>query len=228
MNDLNPISDIVIGGLDAVMPMEKNQKALLQKVDDIIQDAVEKNDPDIAGDALNYMLGVSRISGLTLAKTLYVLKFQWSKFKRRDSFEEYVEDYCGVKKTTRNRYVRVWELFVSGDVPKSALEKIKLHPIKSIVPISNLWYQKYDITDENWSKLANAPDVATINEICRTIKGKPSKSGSLQIFIESDGTLYAWQDNKRYFVGHLNVEDENEVVQKAIDRIKSDKILEKE
>lgn len=218
----NTMNDLVVGGLDQTLPLGKQQTDLLGRVDSIVEDAVAQKNPDIAGDALVYMLNVSRVSGLVLAKTLYTLKFQWKNFNRRDSFEGYIEDYCGVRKDTRERYIRVWEMLVSEDVPREYAEKIKLHPIKSLVPIATLWKQGYEVDSQQWLKLANAPDVATVNKIIREIKGVEPRKGSLQIVMEPDGSLFAWKNDIRYFVGHLNVDDDTVAVQEAIARLTGD------
>jgi hypothetical protein len=221
------VNNEIMAGLDAVLPMERAQKDILEKIDSIIQKSVEDGDPDIAGNALKSLLGVSRIAGLALAKFLYTFKFQWKNFNRTETFEAYVDDFVGRKPVTLKRYIRVWEMFVSGDIPREYSEKLKLHPIRSLVPMAALHAQGYDIPSEKWMKLSNAPDVATVNKICREIKGLPPKKNSLQIEMDTDGSIYAWSNNKRYYVGYFKVDDENEIVQKAIARLISDKVMEK-
>ena len=226
--DSSPVNDVIVGGLDSVMPLDKAQKSLIEKVDAIIQDSVEQGNPDIAGTALNYLMGMSRISGLSLAKMIYTFKFQWKNFNRRETFEEYLDDFSGVKKVTVKRYYKVWEMLVSGDIPKEYSEKLKLLPIRCLIPVANMWSQGWEIASNQWLRLSNAPDPSTVNKIIREIKGKKPKAGSLQLQLAEDGTIYAWQDDKRYFVGSLNIKDENVIIQKAISRIMGDgKILEK-
>lgn len=220
--DSNPVNDIVVGGIDANMPLSKAQRDLIDRVDDIITDSVEQGNPDIAADAMNYLLGMSRISGLSLAKLIYTFKFQWDKFKRRDSFEDYLEDYCGLQSVTIKRYYTVWEMLVSGDIPKDYSDKMKNMPIKCLVPIGTMWAQGWEPEPSQWMKLANAPDASTIGKIIREIKGVEPKEGSLQLNLEKDGTINAWVSGTRYFVGHLNVDDDNEIVQKAIARLIGD------
>jgi hemin uptake protein HemP len=199
--------------------------SLLAKVDKIIQDSIEQKNPDIASDAISYLLGMSRLSGLTLAKMIYTFKFQWSAFNRREKFESYLSEKVGISKVTIKRYYQVWDMLVSGDVPREYAEKLKLLPVRCLVPIGTLWTQGWEVTDEQWSRLANATDPSTVNKIIREIKKVEPKSGSLQIVIDHDGMLYAWQDNVRYDVGHLNVDDFTEAVQKAIARILGDGIV---
>ena len=228
MDDLNVGNSEIVQGLDSVLPMEQAQVDILQRVDDVMTRSIEAGNPDIAANAMKTLLGVSRISGLALSKFIYTFKFQWDNFKRKDSFEEYLEDKLGRGKTTIKRYQRVWEMLVSGDIPREYAEKLKLHPIKSLVPMANLKSQGFELESNDWLRLSNAPDVATVNKIIREIKKVPPKSGSLQLQLAEDGSIYAWYKEQRYFVGSLNVDDKNEIVQKAISRITGDgKVMEK-
>ena len=228
MEDLNVGNSEIVQGLDSVLPMEQAQVDILQRVDDVMTRSIEAGNPDIAANAMKTLLGVSRISGLALSKFIYTFKFQWDNFKRKDSFEEYLEDKLGRGKTTIKRYQRVWEMLVSGDIPREYAEKLKLHPIKSLVPMANLKSQGFELESNDWLRLSNAPDVATVNKIIREIKKVPPKSGSLQLQLAEDGSIYAWYKEQRYFVGSLNVDDKNEIVQKAISRITGDgKVMEK-
>jgi hypothetical protein len=220
--DNDSVNDLVLSGLDATLPMDKAQKSLLDRVDSIIQESVEQNDPDIAGDAIKYLMGVSRISGLSLAKLIYTFKYQWEKFNRRDGFEVYIRDHAGITKVTVKRYYRVWEMLVSGDIPKEYADGIKLQPIKCQIPIATMWKKGWEVEPHQWMRLAQAPDPSTVGKIIREIKKVEPKKGSLQITIEEDGSLIAWKNDQRYFVGHLNVQDKEEVVQQAIDRIVGD------
>lgn len=228
--DNSPVNDIIVGGLDQVLPMEKAQKDILQRVDSIIQQSVEEGNPDIAANALKSILGVSRMGGLASAKFIYTFQFNWKNFpqSKHQKFEEYVMDELGIGKTTIKRYFRVWEMLVSGDIPREYCEKLKLHPIKSLIPMATLWAGDFEISNQNWLSLSNAPDVATVNKIIRDdIKHKPPKKGSMQLELGIDGTIYAWKNSKRYYVGYLKVDDTDPVVQAAIVRIMGDgKIME--
>ena len=218
-NENDSINDLVVSGLDAVMPLDKSQKQLLERVDTIIEDSVAQKNPNIAGDALKYLLGISRISGLALAKTIYLFKYQWENFNRRETFEDYLVDYAGITEITVKRYYRVWDMFVSGDVPKDYLPKLKLLPIKSLVPISNLWFQKYEISSHNWMALSNASNPSEVGAICRKIKGKEVKKGTLSIeWSQSDKQITFWKDGKPHPV-YLTYDEMDEVVIAGLDRV---------
>lgn len=228
MND--PVNDLVISGLDQTLPMQEAQTSLLARVDKIIEAAVEGGNPDLAAGALMSLSGISRMSGLASAKFIYTFKYSWKKFaqSKTQSFEEYADDKLGYHKATVKRYFRVWEMLVSHDIPKEYSDRLKLQPIRCLIAIATMWSQGFPVETNQWLELANAPDPSTVSKVIRKIKKVEPKKGSIQIAMEEDGTLYAWKDDKRYFVGSLNVEDENEVVQKAISRITGDgRILER-
>lgn len=231
MDNNSPVNDVIIGGLDQVLPMEKAQKDILQRVDTIIQQSVEEGNPGIAANALKSLMGVSRMSGLASAKFIYTFQFSWKNFpqSKHQTFEDYVMDELGIGKTTTKRYFRVWEMLVSGDIPKEYCEKLKLHPIKSLIPMANLKSQGFEISNSDWSRFSNAPDVATVNKIVREIKGVEPKKGSLQIeWSAEEATLTGWKDGKAHYI-YLTFDLDDDVCKQMINRIIGDgKIMEKE
>ena len=220
----NAINDVVLCGLDQQTPMLQTQVDILSRVDTIIDTAVQEGNPDLAAKELEYLGGISRISGLASAKFIYTFKFNWKNFpqSKYQTFEDYADEKVGYHKSTVKRYFTVWNMFVSHDIPKEYSDKMKNLSIKSLVPISTMWSQGVQVEPHQWMMLSQATDAATVNKIIRDIKGVEPKKGSIQIEMQPDGTLYAWKDEKRYFVGTLNVEDKEEVVQKAISRLIGD------
>lgn len=227
MENYDIVDTEMVLGLDQTLPMEIAQRNLLERIDEIIQRSVEEGNPDIASNAMKSLLGIARIAGLGLAKAYYTFKYQWPKYKRNETFDDYLDDTLGKKKVTVKRYIRVWEMLVSGDIPTKYIEQMKLQPIRCLIAVATLYAEDYDIPENKWRELANAPDPSTVNKLCREIKGLPPRKNSLQLEIDAEGSIYAWSDGKRYYVGFLKRDDESEVVQKAITRIMSDKILEK-
>jgi hypothetical protein len=213
--------DMEISGIDSFLPIEKAQKDILSRVDTVIDNAVKEKNPDIAAKAMKGLLGVSQMSGLAFSKFVYVMSFQWPNFGRRGTYETWAEDEFGRGKTTIKRNFRVWEMLVSGDVPKEYAEKLKFTPVRCLIPIANMWSQGYEVESNQWMKLANAPDPTTINKIIREIKGVEPKKGSIQIEMDGTGNILAWKDGKSYTVGYLFLDSTEEVVQKAIERLVS-------
>ena len=224
----DPVNAIVIGGLDQTLPQSKTEKDWYKRVDEIIVTSVEENNPEIAFHAMESLLNISRFSGKALAKFIYVFHHQWEKFEQRDSLEDRLIDRLGLQPVTIKRYYNVWKFLVEGEVPKEYMDKIKLHPIKCLIPIATMYDQGYEVESNQWLALANAPDPSSIGKIIRKIKGKEPKKGSLQLEINwKSGEISAWKDGQKYYVGYLETKSKEYPVQQAIKRIMSDKILEK-
>lgn len=223
----DPVNDLVMGGIDQFLPIKQAQKDILKRVDDVMAEAVEAGNPEVAFKAMEGLLGVSQISGIALSKFLYTMKYQWPNFNQRDSFFTVAEERFGRKEVTLKRNLRVWEMLVSDDIPKDYAEKFKTMPIRCLIPIANMWDQDWDVTSNQWMRLANAPDPATISKIIREIKGTEPKEGSMQIEFDTESkTLCVWKNNKPHNI-YLTYDEDDEVIQAGLARLFSDKVLER-
>lgn len=223
----DPISNIVVSGLDQTLPVRQAEKEIYAKVDVIIQEAVEEGNPRKGFQAMEGLLSVGRVAGLALAKFIYIFKFQWSKFNSPHSFEQEAEEYLGLQAITIKRYYRVWKMLVEGEIPKEYLEKLKLLPMRSLIPISNLQEQGYEAEDKDWLRLSNAPDLASINKIIREIKGTEPRKGSIQGEWDAEQRqLTVWKDGKPHFVG-FQYDERDEVVVAFLTRLFDGKVMEK-
>ena len=226
MNSL-PENDIVLGGVDQFLPVAKAHKDILSRVDEVVERAVDEQDIGIIETAIEGLLSISQISGIALAKTLYVVKFQWDKFNQRETYLDWAVDKFGKKEVTVKRYFRVWEMLVSGDVPREYAKKLETMPIRCLIPIATLWSQKYEITSQQWNKLANAPDPSTVNKIIREIKGVEPKEGSLQMEWDSEAkSVTGWKNGKPHVI-YLTYDEDDEVITAMLSRLFSGSTLEK-
>src|SRR4030042_6546715 len=91
--------------------------------------------------------------------------------------------------------------------------------IKSQIPIAQALDAGYEIDDTEWEELVEAPDFSTVNAKMRDIKGKEPRSHALLLMIDRDGGIKAIKNDVQVYVGWLNVDDENDVVHQAINRI---------
>jgi len=226
MNSL-PENDLVLGGVDSFLPVIKAHKNLLSRVDEVIERAVEEQDLSIIETAIEGLLSVAQISGIALAKTLYVMKFQWDNFNQRQSYMDWAVDKFGKKEVTVKRYYRVWEMLVSGDIPREYAKKFETMPIRCLVPIGTMWEQKYPVTSQQWNKLANAPDPSSVNKIIREIKKVEPKENSLQIEWDAEAkSITGWKGGKPHVV-YLQYDETDEVVTAMLSRLFADKAMEK-
>lgn len=193
---------------------------ILDKVGEIIDDAVTKKNAYIALNACKSLVQISRTSGLGLAKIIYLIYVNWEDFGIQDKFEDVVYDYVGLHKYTINKYIRVWGMHQEKQIPEQFEEKIIQRNIRDQIPIANALNQGYKINEDEWDKLANASDFSEVSRIVREdIKKKPMSVDALRLQMDGMGTIWAWKGGKKGMVGTLNIHEQDEMVQQAIQRI---------
>jgi hypothetical protein len=210
---------ILSGSLD--QSILADDKQILNRIEEIILESVEKKNAYIALNACRSLIQISKISGTGLAKAIYLLNKNWNEYDAGE-FDEVVYSYLGLHKQTVKCYLAVYkQLFVGNSVPLDVKELIQQHNIKVQVPIALALEQGYEISNDEWKKLAQAPDLNTASKILREdIKGKPPRKGSLQLWVDDLGSIWATFEGDRFFIGSLEVDSDEEAVQKAIERIK--------
>lgn len=209
---------LVIGSLDQPIPTDNDW--VLRQIESIVQQAIEKGDPYIAINAFGQLYAVAKLAGLGLAKGLYLLKESWHKFGLdEETFKEMVYPKIGLHSATIDRYIETWKMLQTA-APKEVRDRLQQQNIKSLIPIAKAVKQGYDINAAEWEELADAPDFATVAQIVREdIKNKPPRKGSLTLVIDNIGTIWAYHEGDKKFIGSLEVSDDDDAVQKAIERI---------
>ena len=206
--------------LHLIQSIDNEDLSILERIDKILDKAVAEKNAYIALDACKSLVQVTKISGLGLAKILYLTFSHWDEFGINDNFEDVVYEYIGLHKYTVSHYVRVWGMHQENKIPEKYEKDILQRNIRDQIPIATALKQGYEIEDKQWDRLVNAADFQEVSQIVREdIKKKERKKGLLQIFIDDMGTLYATKEGKRRFVGTLQIKDEDEIVQQAIQRI---------
>lgn len=209
---------LVLNGLDQSLPVDDNW--ILNKVDEIIDESLRQKDPYIALKFGKNLIVASQLSGIGLAKLFYSMKENWDAYEHEDDFDEIAYDYVGRHKATVDKYVRVWEMYERGLIPKEFVEEIRQKNIKDQIPIALMTSsQGYEPTTDEWEELADAPDYTSVSAKVREIKGKEPRKSALLIFISDDGNLSAQQEGHVEFVGYLNIDDAGDIAEKAIQRL---------
>lgn len=200
--------------------IQSDDMSVLEVIDGIIKEAVEKKNAYIALNACKSLVTVSKMSGLGLAKILYSIYNKWDEFNIEDEFEDVVYEYVGLHKYTITKYLRVWAMHYEKKIPEKYEKDILQRNIMEQIPIANTLVKGYTIDDENWEKLSNAADFNEISKIVRQdIQGKEPSIDALRLYIDDMGGLWAYKAGDRKLVGALNVNDGNEIVKQAIQRI---------
>ena len=209
---------MLVGSLD--QPIVTDNGWILERIDVIIQESVQKHDAIIALNVCKQLVEISKTSGLALAKALYLIKINWDEYDVGDEFTNTVLDYTGLHQHTIDRYVSVWAMFANHNVPKDLLEEVIQRNIKDLIPVAKAIEQGYEIEQKDWEAIAEAHDLTGVAKVLREdVKNKPPRKGSLQLYMDRGGTIWAFQNEERFFVGTLVVADKQDAVQKAINRI---------
>lgn len=210
---------LLTNSLDQSIPFDTDQ--LSKAIEEVIQQALEKDDPSIAFNVGRSLIKASKLAGLGLAELLFTMKSYWPAFETGEEFEDRAFVEFGLSKATIMRYIRDWEMLNSGDIPPQLENKIAEKNMKDINAIATTWASGYDIPEKAWEELADAPDNNAVLGILRDVKGIEPRVSSLVIRMERDGTLRGWMQGEGHFLGYLAVEEakDDDTVKKAIERI---------
>jgi len=194
--------------------------SILDRVNRIVEDAIRKHNAYIALDACKALRQATKISGLGLAKILYLIYMHWDDFEIEDEFDDVVYEYVGLHRYTVQKYIKVWGMHQEKIIPAQFEEEIIQKNIGEQIPIANALKQGYKIDEQTWDKLANAPDFQSVAKIVREeVKNKPPSVDALRLYLDGVGTIWAYKGEVKAMVGTLLVHDKSEVVQQSIQRI---------
>ena len=140
----------------------------------------------------------------------------WYKVnKPQEDFGDYIESTTSTKRVTVQRYVNYWEQVEQERIPKNIQER----PMRDLVPIAKMLEQGFEPSKAEWIKLNLASNSSELSEVIREVKGKKPRKSGMKIQIERDGSLYAYKDNRRVYVGFLDLKEQDDLLLKAIERI---------
>jgi len=213
------MNDIIVSGLDQALQVDADK--FLQNIKEHLINAVETRDANRAFGIIKQLRLASQLSGLSLAQALWIIRDSWDRFEVDGEFEEIAFERIGLHKSTVREYCRVWDLFEEGYIPLGLESRFKSKNIKDLKYIANTVSRGFDIEQSDWEDLADAPDYSSISKKIREIKGVEPKKGSLQLYLEEDGTINAWYNDRIVYVGYLDITSFDDIVQKSISRITS-------
>jgi hypothetical protein len=217
---------ILSGSLD--QPLNGDPSEFLQLVDDKINKAIAERDLAKVVQVCKQLILAQQFTGLALAKVFYKLKQHWDELAPEDNdepggkadFVQVMFEATGKHRHTIDRYLAIWDMFEKKVIPDGLTDTLKSRNVKELVPIANAVAQGYKVADEQWEAIAQAPDLSSVLRIVREdIKGAPPRQGAVFVMLDELGNIWAYSDGDRHFVGALEIDSENEVVQKAIARI---------
>jgi len=205
---------IIFSGLDQSLPV--NGDFVLEQVELSIQRGIKQKNALIPLNVCKQLIEVTQLAGLGLAKTFYLLEKNWDKFETDGEFDEIAYEYLGKHSHTVERYVKVWRMFDENIAPK----KLQQKSIGELIPIGNAIAQGYEISDDQWEELSEAPDPRTVRKIIREdVKHQDPRKSALQLFLTEEGSITVIKAGEIDFAGSLNIQSESPIVQQAIERI---------
>lgn len=214
-------------GIEAISPdtvfisgQAITEQDALNAIDVAIKALRDSNDISTIDLAERTLFGLQRISGKALAKLLYEKKSWWNETNqtsiRQCTFEDYEKSQHGLSSVLIDRYTVVWEKMQEFPI------QLQERPIRDLIPIAKAVEQGYEISESQWNKLIKAASNSEVLHILREeVKGKTPRKSSMRILMERDGTLNVWKGSKKSFVGYVDVNSKDDLVQKAISRLLS-------
>lgn len=136
-----------------------------------------------------------------------------------EQFEQAAKRITGLEIVTVQRHIKIQKALPV--IPEDYREEIQNKGFKAKIRVAQLVEGGYEMTDENWRDIAEAPDEKEVDRISRSIRKVEPRSNWLAISIDSNGVLNVHTVRGVREVGRLNTWDDNPDVQKAISRLTS-------
>ena len=217
----NSDNDIILTG-DLDQNIDVLQEDFMKQVEDTIQESITSKDPSKSIHLCKFLIGAAQLSGLALAKVLYELQRNWWKFDIDEDFTDYIFKEVGKHRHTIERYLKIADMLYNY-APKEVRPVLEKLPIGSLVPIASTVSQGYLLEPEDWKEFAEAENTVDVRRIVREIRtgqGDRPRTSLLSLWMDRNGSIWAFNStDKRFFVGSLDIKEENEFVVKAIERI---------
>ena len=214
---------------DAPVPMtqmDRLQKTF-SKVNEVIEEAVAQQDPEIAFALADDLVFAQKMSGLSLAMFLSEMEDRWFMFEDKyDNFEDMVYVRLGKSKQTVKKYIGVWrEIFLNQKITDKQKEVLFGFPIKRLLLLVPA-VREGSITKSEWGRVTGSTTDNEVREIILEVRGEQkSASNALRIFVNTRGatrgrlSCRVGSEGKKIPIGHIQLDSEDEQVQKAVARI---------
>ncbi len=207
---------LITDDLDQSLPVNTTEE--LKYVDEVFSQALKETDPNIM---FGYMRDIQKgfqIKGMALCKSCYLMNEYWEAFEVGDNFLDTASEYLGMHRHTIERYIKIWEIFLIA--PKHVIPELQQKGLNTLTPVANALAQGYEIQDKVWERIVDAPDNSSTQRIINEeVKDTEGRSSRLNIMLDRNGSLWAITKEERYFIGSLEIDDERDIVKKAIERL---------
>lgn len=214
---------------DQSVSISDAELAIFNTVDDIVNKAVTAGDPIPALNFGGELVRSGQVRGLALAKLLYEMKSKWELFQSAgfdDNFEDVAFAHVGRSPETVTKYVRMWEsIFMNEGISPEIKRKLMNRDVGDLLLLTAI--SREGVTDEKMEELATAPDRQELRNRIKGERGERTSSvNAIRIQLQRTegrtypvGALLARQGRDTVIIGTLNLDDEDELAEKAVARI---------
>lgn len=209
---------------DAIIPLKPEDYAeVLGDVDLIMADVNREGSVNIGlRYAKMYVRGM-KVAGLALANLLWQLQEWWDAnvTLSQDSFDDMAGAKLNLASATVRRWRRTWYwVIVHPDHDKERTKILLTKPAQGLYALVSPSKEGL-MTEEAWKSAEKATNKGALEELRRELQGiSVTGDNRLMIMLERDGTIKARKGDQHYrAVGVLNIDDEDETVQAAVERI---------
>jgi hypothetical protein len=122
-----------------------------------------------------------------------------------------------------DRYIKVYQMLKIA--PAEIVPQLQKMNVKALIPIGNAIAQGHELDEDEWNEVANASNYDEVANIIRGVKDAPPRKSGLRLWVNRQGEVYAFVTlenghEERRFICVLPVDDEDPIVEKAIERIR--------
>jgi hypothetical protein len=187
-------------------------------VEKIAQDIAEKKDFERGFQIISGMLEYVKAVDDGVGLVINAMSSKWEPDEHEgESFEQAIERRTGIKPITVQRHLKIQKALPS--VPDAYRDEIQDKGFKAKIRVAQLVEGGYEVTDEDWRDIAEAPDEKEVDRISRKIRGVEPRSNWLALSIDKQGILNVHTVRGVRQVGRLDVHDDDPDVKKAISRL---------
>jgi len=208
---------LISTNLDQPSPL-KGYEDVFEKIDNIISMAINTGNGWGAISAVQELYQIARVSSISLAKMLHAIVTNWDKFNIEEDMFTILTESLGLHKYTITRYVEAWDT-LQYKIPSNYGERLMDRGIRDVIIVSKLINSGYDLTEDQWENIIDAPDRVTMEDTIREIKQEPVSENKIYAQMELDGTIYVYHKGEKHFVGKLETSSGIFAVQKMIFRM---------
>lgn len=222
------MTDLVLHGksLDQSHPLDRADiQDAFAEVDNILEEMRKSKNVDMGFEKGREYKANIQVKGLALAKLLYGMHEDWKQYGLEEAFPARVEYEWGFHRATVNQYVNVWKaVFENEDIPNDVQDQLYDRPMQTLKRLTRP-VNENALNDEDWEELVKQPDDKSVKSFLDEKMGKSAKGRpALTISLYPDGTLYAFEGDRKVVLGVLrnSAEDLKDKTRwKGIERIKS-------